>query len=129
MNYATVESATESAFIKNLTQESVWIGINDIAQERVFKNVHNPQIVTSILNWAASEPNNDAGDEDCVTTGNGFYSDRNCENYARVLCEIHVLDETVVKKNLVEVEPPSDLFSFIGTSGSFFKNYFDLRTF
>ena len=120
MNFATVESASESVFIRNLTQEAVWIGINDIAQEGVFKNYHNLQNVSSILNWAASEPNNGGGDEDCVATGSGIYSDKNCESFARVLCEVLVLDENVeIVENLVEVEPPRNLFDFIGVSGSF----------
>lgn len=120
MNYAIVESAVESVFIKNLTREAVWIGINDITQEGLFKNYHNLQNVPTSLNWAASEPNNGGGDEDCVTTGNDFYSDKNCENFARVLCETRLLDRNIeVVENLVEVTPPSNLFDFVGTSGSF----------
>lgn len=117
MNYATVGSSSEANFMFNNISIHVWIGVSDIGQEGVFKNSHDGSIVTSMLNWKAGQPDDD-NNEDCVRMEKIGFNDLNCELFARVLCEIEVNINTEIVENLVEVEPPSNLFDQVGFSGN-----------
>jgi hypothetical protein len=123
MNYATFASASEATRLANLTKDSVWVGVTDIAQEGVFKNYNDGTIVGSFMTWVGGQPSIDGPLKDCVVLSNNLFSDQNCEKFKRVLCEIQVVDSSVsIVENLIEVGPPSNLFDFVGTSGKNCEN-------
>lgn len=123
MNYATFASASEATRLSNLTKESVWVGVTDIAQEGVFKNYNDGITVGSFMAWAGGQSSTDGSLKDCVVLSNNMFSDQNCEKFKRVLCEVQVVDSSVsIIKNLIEVAPPSNLFDFVGTSGKHFSS-------
>lgn len=118
MDYATFATTKESTYVASLTSIHSWVGVTDAAVEGVFKNYNDGRIVTSVLNWQSGEPNNALGKEHCVIIKNGAYNDLDCERFKRVLCEMNMnLRTGSLIENLVEVEPPSNLFSYLGTSG------------
>lgn len=122
MNYATLTSADEATFITNLTNQYFWIGVTDRAQEGVFANHVDQNIVNSFLTWANGEPNNADGREDCVFIGYNAFSDYDCEKFRRILCEIKLPEDPVeIVENLLEIEPPNNIFDFIGNSCTFFS--------
>jgi gliding motility-associated-like protein len=78
---ATVNDAAENAALQDWVQGSFpFIGLNDIALEGTF--VWDNGEPTGFFNWSGSEPNNTAGNEDCVqlyyTTG--LWNDIPCNN-------------------------------------------------
>jgi len=63
---AIPRSEAENDYIADLIPyENIWIGINDIDQERVFVAVDGSDI--TYTNWDSGEPNNANGGEDAVT--------------------------------------------------------------
>lgn len=61
----------------NTTNDVIWIGFNDEAVEGTF--VWYDQSPVVYTNWAAGEPNNSGGDEDCVQIyPDGHWNDLNC---------------------------------------------------
>ena len=118
MKYASLESTSETSHLANLTTASFWVGVTDVAQEGVFKNFNSGNDATSFLTWASGEPNNANEKEDCVLVTNQLFYDYDCEKFMRVLCELEIPVGVVnIIENLVEIEPPTNLFDFVGTSG------------
>ena len=117
MKYVTVASESEATYLANLISGTFWIGVSDTALEGVFKNYNDGLYVGDFLPWVVNQPDNYQGKEDCVILVNYQFNDYNCENFMRVLCELEVpnVSATIVE-NLIEVEPPSNLFESIGKS-------------
>jgi hypothetical protein len=70
-----------------MTTATAWFGLNDQAQEGVFRWVDGSPLTFQA--WAGGEPNND-GEEDCVaffTTTPYSWVDVSCEDAYSVICE------------------------------------------
>ena len=117
MKYVTFATESEAIYFANLVGGAFWVGVSDTAQEGVFKNYNDGLFVGGFIPWAVDEPNNANGKEDCVLILNNQFHDYNCEKFVRVLCELEVPNVSVnVVENLIELEPPSNLFESIGKS-------------
>ena len=91
-NLVSIGSTVEQAFVQStlaaLPQGGpVWIGLNDRAAEGIF--VWTDGTPFSFANWAQGEPNNSAGDEDCVQMiFNGTWNDARCTLAGVALLEL-----------------------------------------
>ncbi|CAL2035155.1 unnamed protein product [Caenorhabditis brenneri] len=76
---ASIHSRLENGFVTKLipANETVWIGVNDIQKENVFKNPDGT--VVDFLRWAQHQPNNEEHNENCVEVDhNGYWHDKLC---------------------------------------------------
>ncbi|KAL6455510.1 hypothetical protein MHYP_G00248000 [Metynnis hypsauchen] len=76
----TINSREEKDFIEKLRRgQRAWIGLTDSETEGVWKWVDGSALTTAF--WGHSEPNSNAGDEDCVVTGEGSDPVKNWADY------------------------------------------------
>ncbi|EGT47800.1 hypothetical protein CAEBREN_25876 [Caenorhabditis brenneri] len=76
---ASIHSRLENGFVSKLipANETVWIGVNDIQKENVFKNPDGTAV--DFLRWAQHQPNNEEHNENCVEVDhNGYWHDKLC---------------------------------------------------
>ena len=103
--YLTIpNSAEENAFIlsgiKKTSQKETWIGVTDIVQEGVWKDVKGNDI--TYTNWASSQPDNYLGIEDYVH----FYEDgtwndlRSFSAFGRYMGFVCEFDSSCITYNL-----------------------------
>ena len=84
--FVVFQTPAEAAYLSNLDQ-TVWVGINDIANEGIFVRYSNvDDIVGSFLNWIAGEPNNQNSNEDCVQLAGKGYNDKLCTTAVKSGC-------------------------------------------
>eukprot|EP01084_Bolivina_argentea_P103828 185952_1 len=92
--------------VRNL--DGCWIGVNDIDQKGIFRNVDDTQIqygfnadgtaTKGIRPWAVGEPNDDHDGEHCVhlyTSTNYYYNDQDCNHALFPMCEVKNLDPKI----------------------------------
>lgn len=60
---ATIDDGDENAYVAGLLDDLLWIGFDDLDTESTFRWVARP---TAYTNWNTGEPNDFAGNEDCV---------------------------------------------------------------
>ncbi|XP_065683392.1 uncharacterized protein LOC100215503 isoform X1 [Hydra vulgaris] len=96
-NLATIPSDDIQKQLRSMVRNSytsVWIGLNDQAEEHSFK-WSNGEIIfpSSYTNWAQGEPNDVEGTENCVeiSTSSGQWNDNQCSSQQSFLCE-HTLE-------------------------------------
>lgn len=118
MDLATFGSAAEASYLASIVNQPRWVGVNDAVVEGVYRN-NDGNDVTSMISWLLGEPTLASKEaEDCLAALPNSYNDLACHTYVRVLCEIKVPNSSVnIKTNLVYVEPATNLFDYIGTSG------------
>ncbi|KAL7841376.1 hypothetical protein SRHO_G00250670 [Serrasalmus rhombeus] len=76
----SINNREEQDFIEVLRRgQKAWIGLTDSETERVWKWVDGSALTTTF--WGDSEPNSNAGDEDCVVTGVGSDALKNWADY------------------------------------------------
>lgn len=65
----------------------IYLGINDRETEGVFQYLSGERVQYS--NWAASEPNNQTEQEDCVEMyTDGRWNDKRCSENRLIICEL-----------------------------------------
>ncbi|XP_037388501.1 C-type lectin domain family 4 member M-like isoform X2 [Pygocentrus nattereri] len=77
-----------------------WIGLTDSEKEGVWKWVDGSALTTTF--WGHSEPNSNAGDEDCVVTGEGSdpvknWADYPCNDRIVWICEKSIFNSGVLE--------------------------------
>uniref|UniRef100_A0AAR2K8R3 C-type lectin domain-containing protein n=1 Tax=Pygocentrus nattereri TaxID=42514 RepID=A0AAR2K8R3_PYGNA len=72
----TINSREEKVCVRG---QRAWIGLTDSEKEGVWKWVDGSALTTTF--WGHSEPNSNAGDEDCVITGEGSDPVKNWADY------------------------------------------------
>jgi hypothetical protein len=86
---ASIADSQQTAAIKalavNLAAGSYWIGANDIAAEGIF--TWNDGLVLSYTNWRTNEPNNQGGNQNCVSVNNTQWFDNNCSDSLSYICK------------------------------------------
>jgi hypothetical protein len=89
-NLATINSAGQEAWLRQQygTDESYWIGFNDIAEEGVWEWVNGDPITYE--NWAPGEPNDYLGEDAAVMNSNaaGQWNDLPPDSYCRGLAMV-----------------------------------------
>jgi hypothetical protein len=85
-----IQSNAEDQFLQQNISGDTWIGASDQANEDSFVWVNGTPV--QFTNWAASQPDNFGGSEDCVEkrfTANGAWNDVPCTSMTAkgVLCE------------------------------------------
>ena len=87
---ATINSANENAFVKDLTNCSkTWLGLTDSVSEGAFIWVDGNPLAGPFIysNWEEGEPNNKSG-EDCVQIySDGKWNDEGCGDSYCYVCE------------------------------------------
>ncbi len=84
---ATVSSTAENDFIASYEYGDMWLGANDIAVDGAFVWITGEPF--SFMAWAAGEPNNAGGPEDCLQQRRGLgWNDSNCAALFGYVCEI-----------------------------------------
>ncbi|EFP04357.1 CRE-CLEC-149 protein [Caenorhabditis remanei] len=76
---ASVHSRLDNGLLAKLipANETVWIGVNDIQKENVFRNTDGTPV--DFLRWAQKQPNNEEHNENCVEVDhNGYWNDKLC---------------------------------------------------
>jgi Lectin C-type domain len=90
MNLVTFNTTEEAEYFMKATNESLWVGINDIEKNtnpRSFVQVNGVPFPTERFPWNTGEPNND-GNEHCIHSGsNGRYNDLSCSRVLKFACE------------------------------------------
>ncbi|KAL7855947.1 hypothetical protein AOLI_G00195510 [Acnodon oligacanthus] len=80
-----INSREEQNFIEILRRgQTAWIGLTDSETEGVWKWVDGSALTARF--WASGEPNSNAGDEDCVVTGQKW-ADYPCSTRFMWICE------------------------------------------
>uniref|UniRef100_A0A8C0FVR1 C-type lectin domain-containing protein n=1 Tax=Chelonoidis abingdonii TaxID=106734 RepID=A0A8C0FVR1_CHEAB len=86
---ASPRNSAENSAIQQIVvrhNKVAYIGINDIQTEGSFKYLSGEAIEYS--NWAAREPNNVGGIEDCVEVySDGRWNDKSCNEKRLIICE------------------------------------------
>lgn len=76
---ASIHSRLDNGFLMKLVAENqtVWIGVNDIQKENVFKN--SDASAVDFFKWGPKQPNNEEHNENCVEVDHkGFWNDKLC---------------------------------------------------
>ncbi|XP_070537638.1 perlucin-like protein [Ptychodera flava] len=88
---ATIDDAVEDAFIGAFSyrqKSTMWIGLNDRAIEGIWKWYSGSKV--EYFNWAARQPDNWRGNEDCVEIWDrekGLWNDRKCTEKRGYICK------------------------------------------
>ena len=85
---AQIEDIDENLLLTNrIIDGEFWIGGNDRDQENEFFWIDGTPV--EVPPWAAGEPNNDNGNEDCIVfnSGTGLWRTDPCDNSHDALCE------------------------------------------
>ncbi|TFK09487.1 dedicator of cytokinesis protein 4 [Platysternon megacephalum] len=86
---ASPRNSAENSAIQQIVvrhNKAAYIGINDIQTEGSFKYLSGEAIGYS--NWAAGEPNNVGGIEDCIEVyPDGRWNDKSCNEKRLIICE------------------------------------------
>jgi Lectin C-type domain len=89
-NLVTFDTREEAEYFMKATNESLWVGINDIEKitnPRTFVQV-NGVAFPSNFPWSMGEPNNEGGNEHCVHSWPyGTYNDFPCSQVLKFACE------------------------------------------
>jgi hypothetical protein len=81
-----VDSIEESDYLRTLTDNDVWIGLDDLTVENQFRWVTGA--VSAYRRWVPGEPTNSGAGEDCVyARPDNQWNDTNCGDSRRVVCE------------------------------------------
>jgi len=64
MELASIHSVEEHIYVVDLSPMNMWIGLNDLEVEGIFKWTDNTTL--NFEYWCDGEPNNESGHEDCV---------------------------------------------------------------
>ncbi|KAF7686718.1 CD209 antigen-like protein E [Silurus meridionalis] len=89
-----INSTEEQVFLhKYFRTIEAWIGLTDNEKEGVWRWVDGSQLTTGY--WWITEPNNNGGNENCVTTGYRHinittWNDESCNSRMSWICEIRV---------------------------------------
>ncbi|CAO4368094.1 unnamed protein product [Caenorhabditis nigoni] len=76
---ASIHSRLDNGFLTKLipANQTVWIGVNDVQKENVFKNSDGSAV--DYFRWAQKQPNNEEHNENCVEVDhNGYWNDKLC---------------------------------------------------
>uniref|UniRef100_A0A1I7UJR7 C-type lectin domain-containing protein n=1 Tax=Caenorhabditis tropicalis TaxID=1561998 RepID=A0A1I7UJR7_9PELO len=76
---ASIHSRLDNGLVSRLisTNQTVWIGVNDIQKENTFKNSDGTAV--DYFRWAQKQPNNEEHNENCVEVDhNGYWNDKLC---------------------------------------------------
>ena len=86
---ATIKNSYENEIVRRIADQAfgggiiIWIGLNDINNEGIFKWADSSNI-TNYTNWNSGEPNNYNDNEDCVEmNGYGYWNDYPCSSLGR----------------------------------------------
>ncbi|XP_032868181.1 hepatic lectin-like isoform X2 [Amblyraja radiata] len=84
-----INSATEQNFIKTEgAPERYWIGLSDSETEKIWQWEDGSDYSSTPKFWAAGEPNDAHGREDCAHIDNrGYWNDISCTTKFRWICE------------------------------------------
>ncbi|XP_074855559.1 pulmonary surfactant-associated protein D-like [Carettochelys insculpta] len=86
---ASPRNSVENRAIQELTvshNKAAFTGIDDIQVEGTFRHLSGEAIAYS--NWAAGEPNNAGGSEDCVEIyPDGRWNDKSCNEKRLIICQ------------------------------------------
>jgi len=87
MHLVTIDDARENGIVEG-GLGNVWIGFTDRLTEGVFEWDGGPSL-TGYTNFAPTEPNNQGGNEDCVSIYAGFqeWNDQQCTGSQSFACE------------------------------------------
>ncbi|CAI9550725.1 unnamed protein product [Staurois parvus] len=82
----TYEENQAIFFLRKQVNQHTFMGINDIQKEGDFRDLSGEAI--KYFNWLPSEPNNVAGNENCVEMWEeGKWNDENCARARLFVCE------------------------------------------
>jgi hypothetical protein len=83
-----VNAPEESALLAEHLTANAWIGLSDREAEGVMRWDDGAPL-TDYANWAAQQPDDFAGNEDCIETlpGGGGWNDRPCTDLRAYVCE------------------------------------------
>nr|XP_016851016.1 PREDICTED: pulmonary surfactant-associated protein D [Anolis carolinensis] len=86
---ASPKTSTENAAIQQIVarhNKAAYLGMNDLQAEGTYKHLNGE--VVEYTNWAAEEPNNAGGKEDCIEIYlDGKWNDRSCTERRLIVCE------------------------------------------
>ena len=89
----SIENSKEMEFIKNIYSKLrlfvLWIGLNGRLKEDQFVWSDGTPLNSSrsYSNWNDGEPNNRAGNEDCVELRDNGWNDQSCSDTVYYICE------------------------------------------
>lgn len=117
---ATMRSETENIAVmefaqsEGLTSGGIWIGLNDISEEGVYRWLDGSN--STFRAWGSGAPNNYGSYQNCVLmdASNGDWNDYECYSNAQGICKYNANVQQVTEfYNFADAEPCPESFYFI----------------